>query len=141
MADLWKQQREFWPNSLSAHNLIVLLHIWIKPYFHMTIIVCQPWNVLKPVEKSQLGIVSRERFFDISNNSCYIRFYGRDSGVYKFQIHAGILSRGSTPSGRRLVAFTFHPSAPFAISVQRANAEYLVHFHLRLDPHSVLPLH
>ncbi|CAL8123765.1 unnamed protein product [Orchesella dallaii] len=70
-----------------------------------------------------------------------IRFYGRDSMVYKFQLHAGILSKGSSPSGRRLVAFTFHPSAPFAISVQRAaNTEYLAHFHLRLDPFSVMPL-
>lgn len=69
------------------------------------------------------------------------RFYGRDSMIYKFQLHAGILSKGSSPSGRRLVAFTFHPSAPFAISVQRAaNAEYLAHFHLRLDPFAVMPL-
>jgi len=68
-----------------------------------------------------------------------IRFYGRDSGVYKFQIHAGILVRGSSHTGRRLVAFTFHPSAPFAISVQRANSEYLVNFHFRLDPGASQP--
>ena len=62
------------------------------------------------------------------------RFYGRDTGLYKFQIHAGMLTKVNPQSqGRRLVAFTFHPNAPFAISVQRANAEYLVNFHLRLD--------
>ncbi|CAG7824100.1 unnamed protein product [Allacma fusca] len=70
-----------------------------------------------------------------------IRFYGRDSNLYKFQIHAGMLSRVPPhSSGRRLVAFTFHPSAPFAISVQRANAEYLVNFHIRLDSNSSLDL-
>jgi de-etiolated-1 len=62
-----------------------------------------------------------------------IRFYGRDSGVFKFQIHAGILVKGNSHTGRRLVAFTFHPSAPFGISVQRANSEYLVNFHFRYD--------
>lgn len=61
-----------------------------------------------------------------------IRFYGRDSGILKFRICAGTI-KGSPPSVRRLVAFTFHPSDPFAISVQRANAQYIVNFHLRYD--------
>jgi de-etiolated-1 len=38
------------------------------------------------------------------------------------------------PSARRLVAFTFHPTDPFAISVQRTNANYIVNFHVRQDP-------
>ncbi|XP_023029802.2 de-etiolated protein 1 abo [Leptinotarsa decemlineata] len=61
-----------------------------------------------------------------------IRFYSRDSGFLKFRIYAGII-RTSMSSSRRLVAFIFHPSDPFAISVQRANAEYIVNFHIRHD--------
>lgn len=60
-----------------------------------------------------------------------IRFYARDSGFLKFIIYAGMI--GVTPNVRRLVAFTFHPTDPFAISVQRANAEYIVNFHIRHD--------
>ncbi|XP_032831741.1 DET1 homolog isoform X1 [Petromyzon marinus] len=60
-----------------------------------------------------------------------IRFYARDSGLLKFKIQAGMLGRPVPPSARRLVAFTFHPSEPFAISVQRTNAEYVVNFHMR----------
>ncbi|XP_044267998.1 DET1 homolog [Tribolium madens] len=61
-----------------------------------------------------------------------IRFYGRDSGFLKFQIFAGG-TRLMYPSARRLVAFTFHPTDPFAISVQRTNANYVVNFHVRQD--------
>lgn len=61
-----------------------------------------------------------------------IRFYGRDSGLLKFRICAGIIKPSSTMT-RRLVAFTFHPSDAFAISVQRANAEYIVNLHVRYD--------
>lgn len=61
-----------------------------------------------------------------------VRFYARDSGLLKFKIHAGIVgSKSPPPSARRLVAFTFHPFEPFAISVQRTNAEYVVNFHIR----------
>ncbi|ESO92436.1 hypothetical protein LOTGIDRAFT_121100 [Lottia gigantea] len=60
-----------------------------------------------------------------------IRFYARDSGLLKFKIHAGFLGRNPPPTARRLVAFTFHPSEPFAISVQRTNSEYVVNFHVR----------
>ncbi|XP_038073823.1 DET1 homolog [Patiria miniata] len=63
-----------------------------------------------------------------------IRFYSRDSGILKFKIHAGMLGRPSPPSARRLVAFTFHPYEPFAISVQRTNTEYVVNFHVRHQP-------
>ena len=78
---------------------------------------------------------TKDMFNNCDSNCIFLacRFFGRDSGLFKFQIHAGILARGNTQAGRRLVAFTFHPSSPFAISVQRANAEYLVNFHLRLD--------
>ncbi|KAJ9578719.1 hypothetical protein L9F63_005081, partial [Diploptera punctata] len=60
-----------------------------------------------------------------------IRFYARDSGLLKFRIYAGVLGKNAPPTARRLVAFTFHPTDPFAISVQRINAEYVVNFHIR----------
>ncbi|XP_022191150.1 DET1 homolog [Nilaparvata lugens] len=60
-----------------------------------------------------------------------IRFYGRNSGLLKFRISAGLLGRSAPPAARRLVAFTFHPTDPFAISVQRTNADYIVNFHIR----------
>eukprot|EP00112_Aurelia_sp_Birch-Aquarium-sp1_P026261 Seg9203.1 transcript_id=Seg9203.1/GoldUCD/mRNA.D3Y31 product="hypothetical protein" protein_id=Seg9203.1/GoldUCD/D3Y31 len=60
-----------------------------------------------------------------------IRFYSRNSGLLMFKIHAGVLGRPIPPTARRLVAFTFHPFYPFAISVQRNNSEYVVNFHVR----------
>lgn len=61
-----------------------------------------------------------------------IRFYARESGFLRFKIYAGTTAR-SVPANRRLVAFTFHPTDPFAISVQRYNSEYIVNFHIRFD--------
>nr|XP_002124474.1 DET1 homolog [Ciona intestinalis] len=76
-----------------------------------------------------------------SSSDYPIRFYSRDSGLLKFQIRAGMMSGTATQSSsqRRLVAFTFHPHEPFAISVQRINvatgvAEYVVNFHFRHFP-------
>ncbi|KAI1301659.1 DET1 -like protein [Halotydeus destructor] len=60
-----------------------------------------------------------------------IRFFARDSGLLRFKIFAGLQSRQQAQSARRLVAFTFHPFDPFAISVQRTNADYVVNLHLR----------
>lgn len=60
-----------------------------------------------------------------------IRFYSRDSGLLRFKIHCGLQTRNPPTSARRLIAFIFHPQDPFAISVQRTNAEYVVNFHLR----------
>lgn len=60
-----------------------------------------------------------------------IRFYARDSGLLKFRIWAGSPGRSAPPAARRLVAFTFHPTEPFGISVQRTNSDYVVNFHLR----------
>ena len=60
-----------------------------------------------------------------------IRFYGRECGLLKFKIYAGVQGRHPPPQARRLVAFTFHPTDPFAISVQRTNLEYVVNFHVR----------
>lgn len=62
------------------------------------------------------------------------RFYARDSGILRFKIFPGLLTRSSSSSLRRLVAFTFHPYEPFAISVQRTNTEYVVNFHVRHQP-------
>lgn len=72
----------------------------------------------------------------LKNNAKFVcffpyRFYSRDSGLLKFKIHAGFLGRPIPPTGKRLVAFTFHPLYPFAISVQKTNAEYVVNFHIR----------
>ncbi|KAF0297064.1 DET1 [Amphibalanus amphitrite] len=67
-----------------------------------------------------------------------IRFYARDSGLLRFRIRAGVSGRPQPPAGaaspQRLVAFIFHPTDPFAISVQRTNAEYVVNFHVRHAP-------
>jgi len=63
-----------------------------------------------------------------------IRFYGRECGLLKFKIYAGVQGRNPPPQARRLVAFTFHPTDPFAISVQRTNLEYVVNFHVRHNP-------
>ncbi|CAH2049391.1 unnamed protein product, partial [Iphiclides podalirius] len=60
-----------------------------------------------------------------------IRFYARDSGLLKFKIYAGVMGQSVPASARRLVAFTFHPTDPFAISVQRTNSDYIVNFHIR----------
>lgn len=62
-----------------------------------------------------------------------LKFYSRESGSLHFKIYAGLIGRSVPPASRRLVAFTFHPSEPFAISVQRTNSDYIVNFHVRLD--------
>lgn len=59
-----------------------------------------------------------------------IRFFARDSGLLKFRIYPGLQDRRGNPI-RRLVAFTFHPTEPFAISVQRIDSDYVVNFHIR----------
>ncbi|XP_055550741.1 DET1 homolog [Wyeomyia smithii] len=60
-----------------------------------------------------------------------IRFFARDSGLLKFRIYAGVQNQQASSSSRRLVAFTFHPTEPFAISVQRINTDYIANFHIR----------
>ncbi|XP_059620785.1 DET1 homolog [Phlebotomus argentipes] len=60
-----------------------------------------------------------------------IRFFARDSGLLKFRIFPGLQGKYLQPSSRHLVAFTFHPTDPFAISVQRINTDYIVNFHIR----------
>ncbi|XP_015911482.1 DET1 homolog [Parasteatoda tepidariorum] len=60
-----------------------------------------------------------------------IRFYARDSGLLRYKIYAGVHGKNHPVSARRLVAFTFHPYDPFAISVQRTNSDYVVNFHVR----------
>ncbi|XP_066141886.1 DET1 homolog isoform X2 [Euwallacea fornicatus] len=61
-----------------------------------------------------------------------IRFNSRGSGYLKFRLYVDNHKNvGST--ARRLVAFTFHPTDPFAVSVQRTNSEYIVNFHVRCD--------
>ncbi|CAG9759628.1 unnamed protein product [Ceutorhynchus assimilis] len=61
-----------------------------------------------------------------------IRFNARESGYLKFRLYVDNHKHLVT-TARRLVAFTFHPTDPFAVSVQRTNSEYIVNFHVRLD--------
>lgn len=60
-----------------------------------------------------------------------IRFFARDSGLLKFRIYPGLQDKTAAQSVRRLVAFTFHPTEPFVISVQRMDNDYVVNFHIR----------
>ncbi|KAL5241603.1 hypothetical protein ACI65C_009013 [Semiaphis heraclei] len=60
-----------------------------------------------------------------------IRFYSRESGTLSFYLYTSVSRNRPTHDRRRLVAFTFHPTDPFAISVQRDNLEYIVNFHIR----------
>jgi len=137
---------------------IHLLLIWTKAFSRMTITEFPSWSGQRRPVNFLFGIivVFNQRtscIYHIAQWShivncnhhfgpflkklklCDSRFFGRDSGLFKFEMHAGIAQRYPlVQAGRRLVAFTFHPTAPFAISVQRTNTEYLVNFHLRLDP-------
>lgn len=60
-----------------------------------------------------------------------IRFFARDSGLLKFRIYPGLQDKTAPQPVRRLVAFTFHPTEPFVISVQRIDNDYVVNFHIR----------
>uniref|UniRef100_A0A914WV84 DET1 homolog n=1 Tax=Plectus sambesii TaxID=2011161 RepID=A0A914WV84_9BILA len=63
----------------------------------------------------------------------YVRFFSRRTNRLAFQLQCGLGARGGTHSGaRNLVAFIFHPTDPFAISVQRSShrGEYTANFHL-----------
>ncbi|XP_062551167.1 DET1 homolog [Armigeres subalbatus] len=59
-----------------------------------------------------------------------IRFFARDSGLLKFRIYAGVQIQLPSSGSRRLVAFAFHLTEPFAISLQRINTEYIANFHI-----------
>ena len=68
-----------------------------------------------------------------------IQFYGRESGLVKFRMYAGTggfssISAPPPPATRRLVAFIFHPTDPFVITVQKTNLDYIVNFHIRRAP-------
>ncbi|OQR80110.1 DET1-like [Tropilaelaps mercedesae] len=66
-----------------------------------------------------------------------IKFYNRDSGLLRYKMHTGLQNAPTGPrlTGKRLAAFTFHPRDPFVISVQRANGDYIVNFHVPNDNH------
>jgi len=68
-----------------------------------------------------------------------VSFSGREDGNVKFKIRPGRAPQQQghhQTSARKLAAFTFHPTDPFAISVQKCNVEYVVNFHLRKAPNS-----
>lgn len=62
-----------------------------------------------------------------------IRFYSRDDGSLRFKIHADH-QHNDSPSALRLVAFSFHPYDPFALSIQRTNSDFVVNLHIRHVP-------
>lgn len=118
-------------------SLTAALRTWIYPYLVTTINGYPLWNVLKRAATIRYGkfiiFVCSISFFSLCNCYIYFSFYARDSGFLKFRIYAGSTIRTATPPARRLAAFTFHPTDPFAISVQRTNGEYVVNFHVRHD--------
>jgi hypothetical protein len=62
-----------------------------------------------------------------------IKFNMRESGRMCFRMFTGMQSNVNAPvlyPNKRLVAFIWHPREPFCISVQRANSEYTVNFHV-----------
>jgi len=63
-----------------------------------------------------------------------IKFHARKSDLLKFQMQCGP-NRAiiAATNQRSLVAFIFHPSEPFAMSVHRNNRDYVVNFHLRYE--------
>lgn len=68
-----------------------------------------------------------------------IRFYNRNTGKLLFRLHTGqtnyvhpaIARLQYILQNRRLIAFIFHPTDPFIISIQRYNSHFLLHFHIR----------
>lgn len=58
------------------------------------------------------------------------RFFSRDGGLFKFQLETG-LPASPHPQSRRLVAYIFHPTEPFVISIQKASYDFVVSFHFR----------
>lgn len=95
----------------------------------------RPKGELTTILLQQMGKLKKESFFLIfllflACGEYPIRFFARDSGLLKFRIYPGLQDRRTQPI-RRLVAFTFHPSEPFAISVQRIDNDYVVNFHIR----------
>lgn len=63
-----------------------------------------------------------------------LRFYDRESGLLKFKIVASLprYAGGYLPSAaKRLIAFAFHPTDPFAISIQRTHVDYVINLHVR----------
>lgn len=65
-----------------------------------------------------------------------IKFFSRDSAIMKFRLYTGNQTKqaANTTASRRLVAFSFHPYEPFAVSVQRVPTvptDYIANFHIR----------
>lgn len=63
-----------------------------------------------------------------------ILFYDRHRGKLKFAMYAGMQGRSGNQQAsqqRKLVAFIFHPTDPFVISVQKSQLNYIVNFHVR----------
>ena len=63
----------------------------------------------------------------------YRRFFSRNGGSLCFALHLETgLPQPPPTHTRRLVAYIFHPSEPFVISIQKAGySDYVVCFHFR----------
>ena len=69
----------------------------------------------------------------VMNIVCFfaLRFFSRESGTLKFRLHTGLPARGGVHPTKRLVAYIFHPHEPFAISIQKAEFDYVVNLYFR----------
>ncbi|XP_015795436.1 DET1 homolog [Tetranychus urticae] len=63
-----------------------------------------------------------------------IQFFSRSDGSFRFQIHADRQHIEASLVTLRLVAYTFHPTDPFALSIQRTSSDIAVHLHFRYIP-------
>ena len=110
-------------HSEAVKRLLAQLPISAQSY------TCSPYLDLSLFSYDEKWLSVMERPKTCSDHP--IRFFARDSGFFRFKIQAGLPVSQASATARRLVAFTFHPSDPVAISVQRTNADYVVNLHLR----------
>ncbi|KAM4817875.1 DET1 homolog [Thomomys bottae] len=102
----------------SGHWLLGQFPFCYSPYLDMT---------LFSYDSRSVSVMERPKTYEDHP----IRFYAQDSGLLKFQMQTGLVGRPINHNVQHLVSFIFHPSEPFAISVQKSNTEYVVNFHVR----------
>ncbi|XP_042548382.1 DET1 homolog [Dipodomys spectabilis] len=102
----------------SGHWLLDQFPFCCSPYLDMT---------LFSYDSRCVSVMERPKAYEDHP----IRFYAQDSGLLKFQMQTGLVGRPINHNVQHLVSFIFHPSEPFAISVQKSNTQYVVNFHVR----------
>ena len=85
----------------------------------------------KPLSENNIRYV-KQLLGDVSYYCLHCRFFSRESGLLKFMLKTS-LPRGTMPLTKRLVAYIFHPYEPFAISIQKAEADYAVNLYFKND--------